>query len=99
MRQDAKTGFEHIVVAASKVYKMDIIACPYVKYCKNEGCPKLAHIFCNNNVYTYGNLKRIRFTRIETLAAGGEKCDFCFWKMKEIGPYATNEQGRKIYFR
>ncbi len=60
----------------NKEYKMDVTACPYVKYCNSEGCPELTHIFCDNDVYAYGYLKGIRFTRTETLGIGGNKCDF-----------------------
>ena len=72
-----EAGFANIVHnAGSKEYKMDVTACPYVKYCNSEGCPELTHIFCDNDVYAYGHLKGIRFIRTETLGTGGSRCDF-----------------------
>ena len=56
----AEAGFANVVhKATSKEYKMDIIACPYVKYCESEGCPELTHIFCDNDIYAYGYLNGI----------------------------------------
>lgn len=74
-------GFDNTVYTATgKEYKMDITMCPYMKYCRNEGCPELTHIFCSNDIYSYGHLAGIRFTRTETLGTGGNKCDFWFKK-------------------
>lgn len=70
-------GFANAVYkATSKEYRMDITACPYAKYCEGEDCSELTHIFCDNDVYAYGYLDGIRFTRTETLGTGGNKCDF-----------------------
>lgn len=73
----AEAGFANVVhKATSKEYKMDITACPYVKYCESECCPELTHIFCDNDIYAYGYLDWIRFTRTETLGTGGSRCNF-----------------------
>lgn len=78
----SEAGFANIVHnATNKEYKMDVTACPYVKYCNSEGCLELTHVFCDNDVYAYGYLKGIRFTRTETLGTGGNKCDF--WLVRE----------------
>ena len=77
-----EAGFANVVhKATSKEYKMDMTACPYVKYCASEGCPELTHIFCDNDIYAYGYLDGIRFTRTETLGTGGNKCDF--WLVRD----------------
>lgn len=74
-----EAGFQNKVHRAdTRVYQMDILACPYAKYCNAENCGELTHIFCNNDIYAYGSLKGITFTRHETLGTGGEKCDFLF---------------------
>ncbi len=75
-------GFANVVYkATSKEYKMDITACPYMKYCKSENCSELTHIFCDNDIYAYGHLNVIRFSRTETLGIGGNKCDF--WLVRD----------------
>lgn len=60
--------------------RFDVLECPYAKYTRELGCLELAHIFCDNDVYTYGNLEGVKFEREETLGTGGEKCDFYLYK-------------------
>lgn len=62
--------------ATKDICQFNILKCPYVKYCAELGCPELAHIFCNNDIYAYGSLEGIQFLRTQTLGTGGEKCDF-----------------------
>ena len=70
-------GFEnHLIQSTKDVCQFDILKCPYVKYCTELGCPELAPIFCNNDIYAYGSLDGIQFLRTQTLGTGGEKCDF-----------------------
>jgi len=70
-------GFEnHLIQSTKDICQFDILKCPYVKYCTELGCPELAHIFCNNDIYAYGSLDGIQFLRTQTLGTGGEKCDF-----------------------
>lgn len=72
-----ESGFANVVHKANnRVYQMDVTACPYAKYCKAEGCYELTHIFCDNDIYAYGSLDGIAFTRTQTLGRNGEKCDF-----------------------
>lgn len=56
--------------------RMDILKCPYCKYCLELGCPELTPLFCENDDYVYGNVSGIRFTRTQTLGKGGDRCDF-----------------------
>lgn len=58
-------------------FKMDITACPYHKYLTELGCPEINILFCDNDVYTYGNLAGMKFIRTKTIGAGDELCDFC----------------------
>ena len=55
----------------------NILDCPYCRYLKELGCPELGPGFCTGDEYVYGNLDDFAFERTQTLATGGEKCDFC----------------------
>ena len=57
-------------------FRMDITACPYHKYLTELGCPEINILFCENDVYSYGNLPGLKFTRTKTIGAGDEICDF-----------------------
>lgn len=71
------SGFKNVFYPKEKnCYKMDIIECPYHKYLSEQGCPELNILFCDNDVYMYGNLPKLKFTRTQTIGAGGELCDF-----------------------
>lgn len=75
-------GFQNVFYRTdAKVFQMDITQCPYSRYCNELGCPELTHIFCSSDVYAYGSLPGIRFTRTQTIGSGGEKCDFLMEKM------------------
>ncbi|MDE7254212.1 MAG: L-2-amino-thiazoline-4-carboxylic acid hydrolase [Acetatifactor sp.] len=79
----SEAGFRHVIHRAdSKCYQMDVTACPYVKYCNAEGCGELTRIFCDIDVYAYGNLDGVTFERSQTLGTGGEKCDFHLYLAK-----------------
>lgn len=60
--------------------RFDVLECPYVKYTTELGCSEIAHIFCDNDVYTYGHLEGVKFERNQTLGRNGEKCDFYLYK-------------------
>ena len=66
----------------SKDLRFDILSCPYAKYTAELGCPEIAHIFCDNDIYAYGSLKGITFERTQTIGTGGSKCDFHLYKTK-----------------
>lgn len=55
----------------------DILSCPYCRYMEELGCPELKAGFCESDVHMYGNLDKFSFERTQTLAGGGEYCDFC----------------------
>ncbi len=70
-------GFQNIFYACPKgEFRMDITRCPYNKYLTEAGCPELTKLFCENDVYSYGNLPGLKFTRTKTLGTGGDCCDF-----------------------
>lgn len=67
---------------ATKTYaKMDIVECPYCRYCNELGIPELTHVFCDSDDYSYGNLPGILFRRQGTLGRGDACCDFYIEKM------------------
>lgn len=73
-----KAGFSNVFYPKEKDrFKMDITGCPYHKYLTELGCPEINILFCDNDVYTYGNLPGMNFIRTKTLGAGDELCDFC----------------------
>ena len=71
------SGFQNVFYPKEKgCFRMDVTACPYHKYLTELGCPELNVLFCENDVYTYGNLPGLKFTRTKTIGAGDEVCDF-----------------------
>ena len=55
--------------------KFDILDCPYCRYCRKCDCPELIHTFCDSDIYCYGNIPGMTFSREQTLEHG-QKCDF-----------------------
>ncbi|MBP3819472.1 MAG: L-2-amino-thiazoline-4-carboxylic acid hydrolase [Butyrivibrio sp.] len=39
-------------------------------------------LFCENDVYSYGNLPGLKFSRTKTIGAGDDLCDFKMELMK-----------------
>ena len=70
-------GFKNVFYPKEKnAFRMDIIECPYHKYLTELGCPEINILFCDNDIYTYGNLPGLKFIRTKTIGAGNELCDF-----------------------
>ena len=70
-------GFKNVFYPCPKgKFKMDITQCPYNKYLTEVGCPEINVLFCDNDVYAYGNIPGLKFTRSKTIGAGDELCDF-----------------------
>ena len=70
-------GFKNVFYPKEKgCLRMDIIQCPYNKYLTEQGCPELNILFCENDVYSYGNLPGLKFSRTKTIGAGDDICDF-----------------------
>ena len=55
---------------------MDITQCSYNHYLTELGCPELTRLFCDNDIYSYGNLPGLKFTQTKTLGTGSDCCDF-----------------------
>ena len=54
--------------------------CLWHTACKENGCEELCRLFCDVDNITYGNLKKIGFSRTKTLGYGNDCCDFHFYK-------------------
>jgi len=61
-------------------YDVTIKKCLWHTACVENGCAELCRLFCDVDDVTYGGLKKIGFTRTQTLGYGGDCCDFHFYK-------------------
>ena len=61
-------------------YDITITKCLWHDACLEHECLELCPLFCDVDDVTYGGLKKIGFTRTETLGYGGDCCDFHFFK-------------------
>jgi hypothetical protein len=61
-------------------YDITITKCLWYTACVENDCPELCPIFCDVDDVQYGGLKKIGFTRTQTLGYGGGCCDFHFYK-------------------
>ena len=59
-------------------YDVTITKCLWHTACQENGCEELCRLFCDVDDVTYGGLKKIGFTRTQTLGYGGDCCDFHF---------------------
>ena len=75
---DAGFKFKEIE-ADSRHYRVDVLQCPYMKYCELLGCKELASTFCLSDDRVYGNMCGITFERQGTIGRGSDKCDFYFY--------------------
>lgn len=72
-----ESGFKNVFYPCEKgEFRMDITQCPYHKYLTELGCGELNILFCDNDVYSYGDIPGLKFTRTKTIGAGDELCDF-----------------------
>lgn len=61
-------------------FRLTIHKCLWNDACEENGCPGLCRYFCECDEITYRDMKKLRFTRTQTLGTGGEMCDFTFYK-------------------
>lgn len=61
-------------------YRVDVLQCPYMKYCELLGCKELTGTFCLSDDLIYGNMCGITFERKGTLGRGSDRCDFNFFR-------------------
>ena len=61
-------------------YRVDVLQCPYMKYCELLGCKELTGTFCLSDDRVYGDMCGITFERQGTIGRGSDKCDFNFYR-------------------
>ena len=61
-------------------FDVTITKCLWHTACVENGCATLCRLFCDVDDVTYGNLKKLGFSRTKTLGSGGDCCDFHFFK-------------------
>ena len=64
----------------SRHYRVDVLQCPYMKYCELLGCKELTSTFCLSDDHVYGDLCGITFERQGTIGRGSDQCDFYFYR-------------------
>ncbi len=57
-------------------FDVTITKCLWHTACVENGCAELCSLFCDVDDVTYGGLRKIGFTRTQTLGYGGDCCDF-----------------------
>lgn len=74
-------GFKFAEIESDgKHYRVDVLQCPYMKYCELLGCKELTGTFCLSDDRVYGNMCGITFERKGTIGRGSDKCDFYFFR-------------------
>lgn len=61
-------------------FDVTISKCLWHTTCTENDCPELCRLFCEADNVTYGGLRKIGFSRTQTLGCGGSCCDFHFFK-------------------
>ena len=61
-------------------FDVTIKKCLWHTACVENDCEKLCCLFCDVDDVTYGNLKKLGFSRTKTLGYGKDCCDFHFYK-------------------
>lgn len=64
-------------------FDITIKKCLWYTACVENDCAELCRLFCDVDDVTYGGLKKIGFTRTQTLGYGGDCCDFHFFKKNQ----------------
>ena len=78
---DGEAGFKAAEIESdSRHYRVDVLQCPYMKYCELLGCKELTGTFCLSDDRVYGNMCGIAFERQGTIGYGSDKCDFYFYR-------------------
>lgn len=63
-----------------KSFDVTMKKCLWHTACVENDCEKLCHLFCDVDDVTYGNLKKLGFSRTKTLGYGKDCCDFHFYR-------------------
>lgn len=71
---------ESTQVKGKGYYDITITKCLWHEACVRFECPELCPLFCDVDDVTYGGLRKIGFSRSQTLGYGGDCCDFHFYQ-------------------
>lgn len=71
---------ENVQKRGKDFFDVTITKCLWHTACVENGCPELCRLFCDVDDVTYGGLRKMGFTRTQTLGYGGNCCDFHFFK-------------------
>lgn len=71
---------ESTQTAGKNYFDVTITKCLWHTACVENGCAELCSLFCDVDDVTYGGLKKIGFSRTQTLGYGGSCCDFHLFK-------------------
>ena len=63
-----------------KSFDVTMKKCLWHTACIENDCKKLCRLFCDVDDVTYGNLKKLGFSRTKTLGYGKDCCDFHFYR-------------------
>ena len=63
-----------------KSFDVTMKKCLWHTACVENGCAELCHLFCDVDNVTYGDLRKLGFSRTKTLGYGADCCDFHFYK-------------------
>ena len=63
-----------------KSFDVTMKKCLWYTACVENDCEKLCCLFCDVDDVTYGNLKKLGFSRTKTLGYGKDCCDFHFYR-------------------
>ena len=78
---NGEAGFRFVEKESdSRHYRVDVLQCPYAKYCELLGCKELTATFCLSDDRVYGDMCGITFQRQGTIGRGSDKCDFYFYR-------------------
>ena len=78
---NGEAGFKATEIESdNKHYRVDVLQCPYMKYCELLGCRELTATFCLSDDRVYGDMCGIAFERQGTIGRGSDKCDFYFYR-------------------
>ena len=76
-----EAGFKtKVFESGHRHYRVDVLQCPYMKYCELFGCKELTRTFCLSDDRVYGDLCGIAFQRQGTIGRGSTACDFYFYR-------------------
>jgi len=78
---NGEAGFRAEEIESDKThYRVNVLQCPYMKYCELLGCKELTATFCLSDDRVYGNMCGIAFERQGTIGRGSDQCDFYFYR-------------------